>query len=432
MQQIKHWAGIKKWVGAVAFLLVFAVFFSIINPMFIPEEESRVEKAAFFYQPEETMDVIYIGSSSMLRAVTPLEIWRDYGITGYSLATVMQGPAVTLAYLKDMFQTQSPQVVVLGCEWLFLDYDYAARESDLRMALDRMPNSLAKLELAQSIVQQDSSQSFLSYLFPMLRYHSRWTEIETYESVDVTQTQQMGFGGLCYSKAFTIPETHLAPSGETPVFSESSLQYYREAIELCQENGAQVLLVKLPHMPWSTEEAQAQQEFADEMGIPFLDFNQTEYWEAASLDVETDFYDAGHLSSTGASKVSHFLGQYLQEEYDIADKRSDPAFASWNETLEEYSQKYAFCLHVDSDDITLFYEVGIASSYIDSNQLQPDDFTYTWTLYRDGAQIERLENSSSNQFTPQVDGSGTYIAWCSVYQNGELVSTLNSVEYQIA
>ena len=105
---------IKKWIGAVAFLLVFAVLFYIINPLFIPQDDLRREKAAFFQQPAQTLDVVYIGSSSMLRAVTPMEIWRDYGITGYSLATTVQAPVVTLAYLKDMFQSQKPEVVVLG------------------------------------------------------------------------------------------------------------------------------------------------------------------------------------------------------------------------------------------------------------------------------------------------------------------------------
>ena len=69
----------KKWAGVVAFWLVFAVLFYGANRLFTPAEEYRQEKAAFYQQPEQTLDVIYIGSSNTLRAVTPIEIWRDYG-----------------------------------------------------------------------------------------------------------------------------------------------------------------------------------------------------------------------------------------------------------------------------------------------------------------------------------------------------------------
>lgn len=422
---------IKKWAGAAAFLLVFAVLFHFIGPLFIPQEDIRQEKAAFFEQPEQTMDVIYIGSSSMLRAVTPMEIWRDYGITGYSLATTVQAPVVTLAYLKDMFKTQQPQVVVLGCEWLFDDYDYEGQETNIRFALDRMPNSWAKIEAAKTVVENDPSQSFLSYLFPVLRYHSRWAEIETYAPEEDSQTVRMGYLGLGQSQAYTVPEAHLAPSGETPAFSEDSLQYYRQAIELCRQNGARVLLVKFPRLAWSAEEAQAQQDFADEMGIPLLDFNRPEYWDAISMDESKDFYDTGHLSSTGASKLSHFLGEYLQENYEITDKRSDPAFSSWNDKLDAYRQKYAFCLHEDNNKRNALYELEISDDYIQSNRLRLDDFTYTWTLYRDGKAIVREEHSSSNTFEPQLDGSGKYTTKCMVYKNGELVNTLSSLGMQI-
>ena len=97
-------------------------------------------------------------------------------------------------------------------------------------------------------MEHDPSQSFLSFLFPILRYHSRWTEIETFSLSEEKQSIQMGYVGLGQSRAYTVPETHLASSGEVPPYSEDSLQYYRQAIELCKQNGTQVLLVKFPRM----------------------------------------------------------------------------------------------------------------------------------------------------------------------------------------
>lgn len=420
----------RQWARTILFLLVFALLFFAANPLFIPQEELRREKAAFYQQPANTLDVVYIGSSSMVRAVSPMEIWYHYGIPSYSLATTLQAPVVTLAFLEDMFKTQQPQVVVFGFEWLFQDYDYAGREAYLRFALDPMPNSWTKLKTAAAIVRNDPSQSFLSYLFPMLRYHTRWSELDTYSLPDDTQSVQMGYLGLGQSRCWPMPQSHMASTGVEPSFSEESLYYYRQAIALCQARGVEVLLVKFPRLLWSAEEAQAQQAFADEMGIPLLDFNQPEYWEALSLDHTRDFYDTGHLSASAASRLSRFLGTYLQEHYDLTDKRSQGEYAAWNEAAPEYFRRFACSIHADYREWDAVYQVELSSDYLELYDLQPEDFTYHWTLYRDGTAIEEVADTASNQFSPALSGPGTYAATCQVFQNGVLLDTLSSLEKQ--
>ena len=423
---------VQKWAGVIAFWLVFAVLFYGANRLFTPAEEYRQEKAAFYQQPEQTLDVIYIGSSNTLRAVTPIEIWRDYGVTGYCMASTLQSPVVTLAYVKEVYKHQQPEVVVFAFESLFDDYAYADHETDLRLALDGVPLSWDKLQAAREIVAQDSSQSVLSYLFPFLRYHSRWSEIAEYSLPDKASTIQMGYIGMNQSVPQQLLDCYMQLSGEEAVVSESSLEYYRQAIEYCKEQGSQVLLIKFPRVDWTAEQAAAQQAFADEMDVPFLDLNEQACWDATGLNLELDFYDDNHVSATGATKLSHYLGAYLQEHYDLTDRRADPAFASWNEILPQYEQAVGFCLHVQSGDSGLTYTLETSESYLEQYQLQPEDFTYTWRLYRDGKCVATEENSTSNVFTPQLDGSGTYTAECAVSRGGEVVDTLTSLEMQIS
>ena len=50
----------------------------------------------------------------------------------------------------------------------------------------------------------------------------------------------------------------------------------------------------------------------------------------------TDTYDAGlHLNLYGAEKFSKWLGQYLQDTYNVADHRNDPELSA------RYEQKVA-------------------------------------------------------------------------------------------
>lgn len=430
----------KKWAGVVAFWLIFAVLFYGANRIFTPSEINRQEKAAFFQQPEQTLDVVYIGSSNMLRAVTPMEIWRDYGIAGYCMASTLQSPAVTLAYAKEIYKYQQPEVVVFALESLFSDYAYADHESDLRLALDSVPLSWDKFQTARKIVAQDPLQSVTSYLFPLLRYHSRWREITDYSLPDKTSSVQMGYIGMNQSAPQQPWDCYMQLTGQEPVVSESSLEYYRQAIEYCQEQGSQVLLVKFPKMNWTVDMANAQQAFADEMGVSFLDLNDQACWDTTGLDLELDFYDTGHVSTTGATKLSHYLGAYLQENYGLTDKRADPAYASWNENVPEYEEEFAFCLHMMTGEEGLTFRMEASQAFLERNQIAPEDLTYSWTLYRDNKLLQTVENTTSSSFTPELEGTGTYVAACSVYcndapitvyVNGESAGSLESLPYVV-
>ena len=60
------------------------------------------------------------------------------------------------------------------------------------------------------------------------------------------------------------------------------------------------------------------------------------------IDWQTDTLDRGdHMNYTGAQKVSAYLGSYLAERELFADKRSDPAFSQWNNSLSAFRSTIA-------------------------------------------------------------------------------------------
>ena len=59
--------------------------------------------------------------------------------------------------------------------------------------------------------------------------------------------------------------------------------------------------------------------------------------DSREVDFDTDFYDINyHLNPSGARKVTSLMGEFLEENYDLPDRRLDPAYASWNEDYEAY------------------------------------------------------------------------------------------------
>ena len=76
---------VLRAVKAIAFCAILVAMIAAASTL-LERKESR-EKLAPFYERAAQTDVLLLGDSHMLSAVYPLELWRDYGITAYNLAS---------------------------------------------------------------------------------------------------------------------------------------------------------------------------------------------------------------------------------------------------------------------------------------------------------------------------------------------------------
>ena len=78
----------------------------------------------------------------------------------------------------------------------------------------------------------------------------------------------------------------------------------------------------------------------EEEGYPVLDFNA--HIETIGLDFSTDFYDYGsHVNALGEGKCTAFLGEYLSQHYDLADRRGQEGYESWDDAWALYQTQQA-------------------------------------------------------------------------------------------
>ena len=105
--------------------------------------------AAYTAQEPGQIDVINVGDSLSICAITPPELYRDYGITAYNIGQDMQFPVESYYALEHALKTQPVKVVLLETNALFYD------------------NSLV------DEAQKDLSE-FLQSRFPFLRFHNLW------------------------------------------------------------------------------------------------------------------------------------------------------------------------------------------------------------------------------------------------------------------
>ncbi len=292
--------------------------------------------------PKNSLDVVFLGSSQVYDAISPMEMWKVCGIAGYNVATSGQTAPTSYYYLHRLLRSQTPKVVAIDSLALFSQP--SDNEFNNRSAVDNMPMSPEKIGLAWATWKtQKNGESLASYFFPVLRYHGRWkdlkdTDFTLWQPYDYARGYDMRYGTslLAPVQEADFPILTQAPTtAETPLNPDSVVWFFR-IMELCREHGVQVLLIRTPCAGWSMEDHNAMRKFAEENGMDFLDFNESELWESIGFHPEMDMLDSMHLNYTGACKLSCYFAELLSGHYALPDHRTESDYAFWTRDFQVY------------------------------------------------------------------------------------------------
>lgn len=335
----------KELIRVISFLVVFGLILSSLTKIFLPKWSgsgdtlSRI--STFYSQPKNSIDVLFLGASSILSAISPLSIWENYGIASYVRASSVQAPVVTYNEFVESLKYQSPKVVVLDGISLFTAYDVDKNEGYLRKSIDPLKFSIQKLNIIYYIKTHSNSQTMASYIFPLLRFHSRWPKLTgndfTYE-LHLNSDFQYGSNMWLESNPFELPKDFMNPTDTSETLDEESVGYYVKIIRLCREKGIDVIFVSLPKTNWTYSDHLAIAELAKEFGISYIDYNMPENSEAIGFDPATDFYNDGHVSISGALKISSHLGAFLKGNYDLLDRRGEAPYTKWDTDAQKFNE----------------------------------------------------------------------------------------------
>ncbi|MDD5853176.1 MAG: hypothetical protein PUD03_03635 [Lachnospiraceae bacterium] len=343
-------------VRAVAFcliLILMTIYLTrLLTPKFVFENSSWPSTSTFtqFYQMEDrTIDVLFLGSSSMSTACIPQYIYDNYGITSYNLATTEQTLITSYYWLKEALRYQHPSVVCLDNQMLFTFYadeKLNFKEPGQRKDFDRMRWSKVKVEAVNDFCRLDPEQSRLSYYFPLVRYHDRFKEL-TRLDFDYNISKLYGFAPLVGSlhedgeadfvplkdlQNAAIPDTEQSEQAEIlPLMQE----YMDKIIALCRENDIQLVLVTtVSPMQTQTRHDHAS-EYAAANNLPYLDFNTEALYNRTGMDYFTDCYDTRHMTVSGAEKISDYLAEFL-----LSQNMVKPRTLSCFEDTRQYYQDF--------------------------------------------------------------------------------------------
>ena len=310
----------REMVRSLLFLLLAAAL--LLTCWIVFDRKSICDYTAriygFFNEPEDSMDVLFFGSSHAYCTISPLKLWHETGLHSYLLATQSQPPAATLHYIKQSLEHQNPQLLVVEA-FMFVLPPEERLEASLRDSIDPLPWRENKAELIQRLVAPEERSS---YYFNFLKYHSRWKELSRRDLDFSYLNSRDGLRGYIYltpsreAECYPLDYTHV----QAEPLPEENAVFLEELLALARASNKELALFIAP---MSGAEAYAGQfktlhEYAEANGIPVLDFN--EKFAELGFDCTEDFFDYDHLNATGASKATAALARWMEQNFHLVPR----------------------------------------------------------------------------------------------------------------
>ncbi|MFI3324899.1 MAG: SGNH/GDSL hydrolase family protein [Clostridia bacterium] len=328
-------------VKILASLLVFVMLFLALEQLLVPKYTDSVYEGQLiqeYYDSDQNNQVLFIGDCEVYENFSPITLWEEYGITSYIRGGPQQLIWQSYYLLEDTLQYETPDVVVFNV--LSMKYDEPQSEAYNRLNIDGMEFSQSKIDAINASMTEE--ESFSSYIFPILRYHDRITELTWDDFIYYFDTPTISYNG--YLMQTDVKAVEVIPEGTALAsyeFGETSYMYLDMITELCTENDIELILIKAPSIyPYWYEQWDEQMvEYAAENELLYINF--LDYVEEIGIDYQTDTYDSGlHLNVYGAEKMSDYFGEILQSEYGLENLSDDEEISNyWESLVESYYQE---------------------------------------------------------------------------------------------
>lgn len=331
---------IKIGIGIAACLLATALLLTFLQALTMPKYVSTSREGALiaeYYRESTPHDVLFVGDCEVYESFTPPTLWQEYGITSYIRGSAQQLPWQSYYLLEEMLRHETPKVVVFNV--LALKYGEPQDEAYNRMTLDGMKLSASRIAAIRASMTEE--ESFISYLFPLLRFHSRWSALTEEDWTYLFERERISHNGYLMQTDVKGGRSDRAgkPLADYTL-PGTSMEYLERMTALCKEKGIAFVLIKAPTNDWKYywyDEWDAQiTAFAETHQLSYYNF--IPLCEEIGIDWNTDTYDAGvHLNVYGAEKLTAYFGAILARDYGLQGHKDDSSLSAvWEQKLEAY------------------------------------------------------------------------------------------------
>ena len=353
MNRLQHInPGIRKLLRAVCFCLLFALLFVFLSGAFIPRSgtqedgmEGRISKA-YRGEPRDSIDTVFIGNSDIYRAISPVDLFHQTGITSAIAGRPNKQLSEVPGDIRDILRYQNPKTIVLETDCMFsgtnpgfkkgispLEAEAAkvdvagqapSKATDADVA-DQAPSKATNapqqniFDKCKALLQEGDSAflAALNYKFPLVKYHDNWKHLKLTTFLQPRGKYHFSNKGMAYAntvKAYPFGNEYMQLSGgKHAMLSEEKLDQFQKIYDLCDRKGIRLVLLTVPSAnTWNKGKSDTVKQLAKKYDLTYYDYNRQ---LPVGFDWATDSKDGGnHLNYAGASAVTKDLAKKLTDD----------------------------------------------------------------------------------------------------------------------
>lgn len=347
---------IARTVKVALFLLAVMVSCLVLQHYFLRNTDHNSLRIEGFYQePRDSVDVVFIGASDMYTSFMPGRAYEQYGFTSYLMASESITSEGVKTAVKEAVRTQHPKMIVVEANaFLYRDYSNDENEGHIHKFFDNLPLSFNKLEYIQKYVPVDQKWE---YFFPLIKYHSLWTEYP--ERLYMASSNLfLDVRGHNFLKGFRTTAQILKTkktsynsklsneNGELELDPKLQAQLM-DLLEYSKANNVKLVFVRAPH--YVTKETYDRVKRSNKMASIVNNYGFSYYTfenDAVSIGIDDkkDFYNEDHMNVYGALKFTDYVAEKILYRENLETRPiSEEQTENWDTVVKSTNQLYRYC-----------------------------------------------------------------------------------------
>ncbi|MDO4499727.1 MAG: hypothetical protein Q4B60_00465 [Erysipelotrichaceae bacterium] len=376
---------------------------------------------SFHNLPENSMDIIVLGSSHAQYSYVPSFVYQNTGLYSYVLGSACQPLKVSYEMLKEALKTQSPELIILEVYtatplklWCMADSCYVLAEYQMRG------------EEKQNVINMLPEEKAELYKNEFLVNHNNWKDLNDFKEILNQPDREFidpTFGFVCQDPPEYVDNWWYPNVFKETVdveLDEEDLTALNNIYNLCNENNIEILLYMMPMDGLDVENQSYRYkvwQWAEERNIKYLDFVDL----AEKLDYKMRIHnDGAHSLINGSSYISDYLSEYVANEYKFNNHNNDDFLNTlYNKYVNMYSYK-------------VFKSEPVFSKY--KNRLEKYSGLLVVGIYNHNEQIDTFVRTVCNEeeyiknryviYKNEIIASGDDYLWCEV--NGRYIEIVGN------
>ncbi len=301
----------KNIILSILFVGLLAI--SMMRIFYVMREKENTNIWDNFNQLEEdSVDLVFIGTSHQFCTIDPDLLYEEYGIESFMLATSAQTVPMSYYAAKQAIEDQHPECIVM--EVLYCGNDFRTVTPEMSHTFfDGMPLGEVKKEAIDDLIPKEEQ---IYFYLNFGRYHSRWKELSETDFQSNLTAPRGGYHSEVVSYNWQIP---VISREETEPIPDEMLKYMDKLIALCKDQDVKLILYVAPFNSMYDEDGTRVELFQKQRMYNWLEnyvtpqgieFHNLFYeLDKLGLDGNTDYMDSQHLNCFGQAKVTRYMAE---------------------------------------------------------------------------------------------------------------------------